>query len=174
MGSSCTPTIVDNITRRITDNMTTTACEGHHQRVTENNTHNQTDNQNLSCQSYYFIDDLVLEHQCRQWRFPHNSPPPSPLGPMNTQMKHNIYTEQWKHFTTKLRLHSCQLDPTNISENFKKLLLLSKIHLRPLKYYTTSLPDYLLNNYGPSLNLSICFSEATLREENGNDGAHGL
>ena len=66
MGSSCTPTIVDNITRRITDNMTTTTCERHHQRVTENNTHNQTDNQNLPCQSYYFIDDLVLEHQHRQ------------------------------------------------------------------------------------------------------------
>ena len=58
--------IVATITGKITDNMTTTTLEGHHQRVTHHNTHNQTDNQSLPCQSYHFIDDLALEHQHRQ------------------------------------------------------------------------------------------------------------
>ena len=48
MGSSCTPTIVATVIRKITDNMTTTTHEGHHQRITHHNTHNQTDNQNLN------------------------------------------------------------------------------------------------------------------------------
>ena len=120
MGFSCTPKTVATITRKIIDSMTTTTCEGHHQRVTHSNTHDQTDNHSLPCQSYHFINDLVLEQQHRQLRLP--------------PFKTNNYPDETQHryqtVTTSNHETLITLLPTRSYKRFmefQKLLLLSKI-----------------------------------------------